>query len=269
MTSLRAVCRQRFPIHRSGKSLACTVHCRAVKKGIKPRPVKNGFHLSPASCFFYCLRAGVWNERSWGTPDYIAGLRSTLNAAGFDKTQIVLPDGGSEEIDRALKSTAGNPAFAQAFSTIGMHYPCNAPNPDVNAQGYAYWSSEDYSTVADWAGAGCWGRSLVQNYVRMNQTATIAWSLIWSVYAQLPYFGNGLMYAYSPWSGYYEVNQAIWTTVRYSSHIPDLARRKEALTVASSISCIFFGLQHSKPSFCGDVHCALPFKTHSSSLLAS
>jgi hypothetical protein len=30
-----------------------------------------------------------------------------------------------------------------------------------------------------------------------------AWSTIWSVYPTWPYFGNGLMYAFSPWSGHY------------------------------------------------------------------
>jgi hypothetical protein len=30
-----------------------------------------------------------------------------------------------------------------------------------------------------------------------------AWSTIWSVYPSWPYFGNGLMYAFSPWSGHY------------------------------------------------------------------
>ena len=60
--------------------------------------------------------------------------------------------------------------------------------------GLKFWSSEDYSTVGDWAGAACWGRLLNQNFVRMNQTSTISWSLIWSVYASgFPYFGNGLM----------------------------------------------------------------------------
>jgi len=86
--------------------------------------------------------------------------------------------------------------------------------------GYTYWSSEDFSTVADWHGAGCWGRTLNQNWVRGNITSTTAWSLIWSVYDSLAYFGNGLMYAYWPWSGYYTVNPSIWTsahTCQFSS----------------------------------------------------
>lgn len=142
-------------------------------------------------------------------------LRGALDAGGFGATRIVLPDGGSSEIARALNASS-DPAFNSSYAIIGAHYPCDKPLPAVNALGKAYWASEDFSTVAGWAGAGCWGASLVRNYVRMNQTSTIAWSLIWSVYAQLPYFGNGLMYAYSPWSGSYEVNQAVWTTAHFT-----------------------------------------------------
>jgi len=66
--------------------------------------------------------------------------------------------------------------------------------------------------VANWAGTDCWGFTLNRNFVRMNMTATIAWSLIWSVYDDWPYFGNGLMYAMWPWSNHYEVNGPIWTS---------------------------------------------------------
>ena len=38
---------------------------------------------------------------------------------------------------------------------------------------------------ADWAGAQCWARLSNDNYIRMNMTATISWSLIWSVYQQV------------------------------------------------------------------------------------
>ena len=40
--------------------------------------------------------------------------------------------------------------------------------PEVQQAGLKFWSSEDYSTVGDWKGAGCWGRILNTNYVRMN-----------------------------------------------------------------------------------------------------
>ena len=56
------------------------------------------------------------------------------------------------------------------------------------------------------------GRSLNQNWVKLNATSTISWSTIWSVYPTWPYFGNGLMYAYTPWSGAYSINPTIWTS---------------------------------------------------------
>ena len=48
----------------------------------------------------------------------------------------------------------------------------------------------------------------------LNATSTIAWSTIWSVYDSWPYFGNGLMYAYTPWSGHYTVNPTVWTSAQ-------------------------------------------------------
>eukprot|EP00946_MAST-07B_sp_MAST-7B-sp1_P001804 g1804.t1 len=164
---------------------------------------------------------GAWNERSWGNPDWIVKFRRAMDREGFNDTKIIIPDGGWDQqilVDlNADKDKGGDFSAALAGGGIGLHYPCNAPHPEVQLQyGLKYWSSEDYSTVADWSGAGCWGRLLNQNVVRMNMTSTIAWSLIWSVYDDWPYFGNGLMYANRPWSGHYEVNQAIWTAAHHT-----------------------------------------------------
>ena len=116
-----------------------------------------------------------------------------MDAAGFTDTKIIIPDGG--DVAGIEKAMASDAEFAAAVDGFGVHYPCNRPAPTTESVwGKKFWSSEDYSTVGNWAGAACWGRLLNQNYVRMNQTSTIAWSLIWSVYkAGFPYFGNGLM----------------------------------------------------------------------------
>ena len=149
---------------------------------------------------------GNWNERPWGTADWTKQYRAAMDSIGFKETKIIIPDGGD---NRDIKTAAdSDPAFEAAVAGIGLHYPCNHPDELIEQKyGWKYWSSEDYSTVGNWAGAACWGRALNQNFVRMNMTSTIAWSLIWSVYGEgFPYFGNGLMYAMTPWSGYYEAS---------------------------------------------------------------
>lgn len=146
---------------------------------------------------------GTWNEKPPGDPSYVKGLRAALDAAGFSSTRISVYD-GDFSVSNVIAAAQADPDFAASFTSIGRHYPCNYPRPDVESAIHkAYWSSEDYSQANDWAGASCWGRLLNQNYVRMNMTATIAWSLIWSPPATLPFSGAGLMSAQQPWSGHY------------------------------------------------------------------
>ena len=48
------------------------------------------------------------------------------------------------------------------------------------------------------------------NYIIGGITKTITWSLITSYYENLALPNSGLMKADSPWSGYYEVEPALW-----------------------------------------------------------
>ena len=157
---------------------------------------------------------GIWNEMAWGTPDYVKALRVALDAAGLRETGIVLPD---YEISTAVAAAIADPNLAAAVAGFGAHYPlypAAQTHPEVftSLPGKFYWASEDYSTVGDWAGAACWGRTLNVNYVTMNMTASIAWSLLWSVYPGQICDGQGLMFAFEPWSGHYTASGPLWTT---------------------------------------------------------
>ena len=157
------------------------------------------------------------NEKPWGSTEYITELRAAFDTAGFHDTKLIALDGA---LDGAFVQTLDStPALAKALSGVGLHYPCNHASPSATIDAMKYWASEDMSTPADWRGSGCWGRILNSNFVRMNMTATISWSLLWSVYPNLDCFGNGLMYAYSPWSGSYTVNAAIWTSAHTTQFI--------------------------------------------------
>ena len=48
---------------------------------------------------------GIWNERSWGSVDYVVSLRNALDEAGLGSTRIVVPDGGGcEEVTEAASA---------------------------------------------------------------------------------------------------------------------------------------------------------------------
>ena len=159
---------------------------------------------------------GIWNERPWGTPAYVKALRASLDAAGFHATQIVGSDGGvgGDEI-AAMKA---DPVFSAAVPILGAHYPCDRTAPasmwELPGVAKIYWSSEDNSGISgNWKGGGCWGRSLLQNFVKVNATSTISWSTIWAAYEPWMYLGSGLgPSAWEPWSGNYSVYMTVWTS---------------------------------------------------------
>lgn len=51
------------------------------------------------------------------------------------------------------------------------HYPGTRTVNDAKLTKKQLWSSEDFSTLNDDVGAGCWGRILNQNYINGYMTA--------------------------------------------------------------------------------------------------
>ena len=89
-----------------------------------PGWVGNGTYYSNDSIYYHvefmkCTRdvynitldyMGIWNERPWGNPTWVKEFRAAMDAAGFSKTQIVIPDGRMktfEETPRVLKIPLG------------------------------------------------------------------------------------------------------------------------------------------------------------------
>jgi hypothetical protein len=124
-------------------------------------------------------------------------LRKALDAIGAQSTAIVGSDAVRNLPSDLLTALSGDIALSSIVGIAGVHYACNrtAPpafwalqvcaslfhlichvmaTPHDNAQPpKTLWANEDFSTVADWAGAGCWGRTLNQNWVILNATSTI------------------------------------------------------------------------------------------------
>jgi Glycosyl hydrolase family 59/F5/8 type C domain/NPCBM-associated, NEW3 domain of alpha-galactosidase len=152
---------------------------------------------------------GGWNEAGFNAAWYVK-LRQALDAHGYGDIKIVADDSYDwEQVAAAMQS---NPAFKDAVSVIGQHYPCSSictTPSSVLDTGKTISASESGSAQYD-KGAEKLAADLNRVYIDGQMTSTINWSLEWSAYQGLPFDGNGLLLANTPWSGHYQLGKSIW-----------------------------------------------------------
>lgn len=164
---------------------------------------------------------GIWNETNYDV-GYIKLLKKTLLANGLT-TNVVAAD-LYENQWKITDDFKLDPELKKDVYAISVHYARVKGNFYVTGgaldSGKPLWSSEDQPFDGtgiilhrDWKpGARIWAKFLNTNYIDGKVTKTEIWSPVTSYYDNLAAPNSGLMYANTPWSGYYNVQSAIWVT---------------------------------------------------------
>jgi galactosylceramidase len=152
---------------------------------------------------------GIWNETR-ADMGFVKLLRQTLDRNGLGRVQIV----AAEDINRwsFVEVMKTDPELAKAVQIVGVHYPKYNSTTAARICGKRLWASEDGPWKGNWVGACALAKLYNRNYIGGKMTKTIIWSPVTSYYDNLPLPGSGVLRANAPWSGYYEVQPALWAT---------------------------------------------------------
>ncbi|MDR3244976.1 MAG: hypothetical protein LBT50_00920 [Prevotellaceae bacterium] len=157
--------------------------------------------------------AGVWNERMFDT-EYIKRFREKLDQESVSQVKLVAADITGEKVWSIGDEMLQDEKLKASVNVIGDHYierqtVYKSPKK-IQDMGLPIWNSEGGPWRGDWTGFMELAKLYNRDYIEGKITKTITWSLITSYYDNLALPNSGLMKANTPWSGFYEVEPALW-----------------------------------------------------------
>ncbi len=168
--------------------------------------------------------AGIWNEKEYDA-EYVKELKRVLKSRNLDTKVVCCDEYPGEHQWRIAKTIQEDRELASSVDVLSVHYPQTEDGAlttthEAKVSGKALWSSEDQPNPGggpivprDWNIGGRILASLYnRNYLEGALTKTEIWSPVTSYYDNLAAPNSGLMYANTPWSGYYNVQSTIWVT---------------------------------------------------------
>jgi hypothetical protein len=158
---------------------------------------------------------GIWNEANYSC-DWIKLLRRTLDARGLSSVKIVAADQIASEAWTIVPRMQTDPELESAIYAVGDHYLGYRTTPAARKLDKPLWCTEDGPWAGDWDGAMKLARIYNRSYIEGRLTKVVTWALISSYYDNLPLASAGLMRANSPWSGYFEVQPAVWAIAHHT-----------------------------------------------------
>ncbi|HEU0228732.1 MAG TPA: hypothetical protein VFQ86_13415, partial [Arachidicoccus soli] len=156
---------------------------------------------------------GVWNERMYDIK-WIKDLRKALDTAQLQNVKIVAADLCCGNQWKIADDMVKDKELLKSVAVIGDHYPEKekAYNSSDNAKalGVPLWNNEGGPWKGDWDGFKYLAKMFNRDYIEGRMTKNITWSLITSYYDNLALPNSGMMKANTPWSGFYEIEPALW-----------------------------------------------------------
>lgn len=156
---------------------------------------------------------GIWNEKKYNI-EFIKNLRKALDENGLTDVRLVAADQTGTDAWLIANDMKKDDELRRAINVIGDHYPernkTYASSDNAISFGLPLWNSEGGPWKGDWTAFKYLAKMYNRDYIEGRMTKNITWSLITSYYNNLSLPNSGLMTANTPWSGYYEVQPAIW-----------------------------------------------------------
>lgn len=163
---------------------------------------------------------GVRNERGISL-EFVKMLRSTLDANDFEKVKIHAFDNWPADKFDFVKEMLKDEKLRDAIDILGAHTLQNSPaSPEVQEMAARMnkpiWNTEEHVYKKGFDSAISIVEAFNENFIRSGATKIVNWYDIAGVYPVEPYSVDpAMILAHSPWSGNYQVREALWGYAHY------------------------------------------------------
>lgn len=163
---------------------------------------------------------GCHNEKGW-SGDFAKNLRRAMNEHGFRDVKLHgFGNWGKSKMD-FLKAMQEDKELADALDAVCAHTFSEIPltkeqRAAAEAMGKPIWNSEDHVYLKGFDCLISIVKCFNENYIESGATRIINWYDIAGVYPLEPYSCDpAMLLAHEPWSGHYEVREALWGYAHY------------------------------------------------------
>lgn len=163
---------------------------------------------------------GCHNEKGWNG-DFAKHLRRAMNENGFNDVKLHgFGNWGDSKMD-FVKAMQQDRELADALDAVCAHTYSEIPlskeqRAAVEAMGKPIWNSEDHVYLKGFNCLISIVKCFNENYIVSGATRVINWYDIAGVYPLEPYSCDpAMLLAREPWSGNYEVREALWGYAHY------------------------------------------------------